>query len=72
LIHILQSLHCAVDIEHNYKCETYGLFSYGFVLSKFLIVINLSFNFWCYCFFSEKFREVFKEIFCTMNKKSYK
>ena len=65
IIHILQSLYC--EMELSYKCRTHGLFAYGYVLSKFLIVTNLSFNFWCYCVFSEKFREIMKEIFFIRN-----
>lgn len=63
IIHILQSMHChlEMEMEHSPKCYSSSLYSYGIIISKFLLKINLSFNFACYCLFSDKFREVLNE-----------
>lgn len=57
IIHILESLNTNRDFEKS------AWYNYGLIISKFLIIINLSFNFSCYCLFSEQFREVLYEIF---------
>jgi len=60
VLHIIQGLICT---EVETVCAS-ALYQYGVVVSKFLLVCNLTFNFACYCFFSAKFRQVLVEIFC--------
>lgn len=59
VLHIIQGLICT---EVETVCAS-ALYQYGVVISKFLLVCNLTFNFACYCFFSAKFRQVLVEIF---------
>jgi hypothetical protein len=59
VLHIIQGLICT---EVETVCAS-ALYQYGVVVSKFLLVCNLTFNFACYCFFSAKFRQVLVEIF---------
>lgn len=54
-------LHIITSMNTLDKNSTF--YQYGFAVSKFLLVTNLSFNFACYCLFSKKFRSVFKETF---------
>jgi hypothetical protein len=61
VLHVIQSMFCT---RSGSSCESSGLYQYSLVISKFLLVCNLSFNFACYCLFNEKFREVFAEKFC--------
>lgn len=66
ILHIIQSMVCSSNTD---RCSSSYLLNYCYVISKMLLIINLSFNFVCYCFFSPKFRLVLKEslpklIFC--------
>ena len=61
ILHIIQSMFCT---RPGSGCELSGMYNYAIVVSKFLLICNLSFNFACYCLFNEKFRDVFAEKFC--------
>lgn len=60
IIHIIQSMLCSIE---NKRCISSGLYQYSLAICKMLLIVNLSFNFACYCLFSEKFRQVLKETF---------
>jgi hypothetical protein len=66
VLHIIQGLICT---EAETVC-TSASYQYGVVVSKFLLVCNLTFNFACYCFFSAKFRQVMVEIFSVYQLKN--
>lgn len=65
ILHIIQSMYC-----NQLGCRTWAFYHYGMIISKFLLICNLSFNFACYCVFNEKFREVFYEKFCCSQDRS--
>jgi hypothetical protein len=65
VLNIIQSMFCT---RRGSNCALSGLYQYSMVISKFLLICNLSFNFACYCLFNEKFREVFAEKFCLRRK----
>ena len=69
ILHIIQSIYCSTE---KTRCINSGLYQYCYVIIKFLLIINLSFNFACYCLFSEKFREVLKEKFISNKKENPK
>lgn len=58
ILHIIQSMVCSSDSS---VCDSSVLYKYSLVISKFLLISNLSFNFICYCLFSKRFRLVLRE-----------
>lgn len=60
VLHIFQAMNSNNQSENHF--EQTAFYRYGLIFAKFLLIINLSFNFSCYCFFSEKFREVLQEL----------
>lgn len=62
IINIIQSMICSKNLH---KCQASSAYQYSLVISKFLLISNLSFNFICYCLFSKKFRKVLRETFPT-------
>lgn len=67
ILHIIQSMECS---NKSQKCQNTPFTLYSQILSKFLLIINLSFNFVFYCLFSEKYRTVLKEKLPSIFKKS--
>jgi hypothetical protein len=72
IIHILQSMSCTLQQQLSSNCIQHNLYKYGLIISKFLLKINLSFNFTCYCLFGDKFREVLQRIFMFNRQKVMK
>lgn len=50
-----------ISIDNKLNKSRY--FKYGIMISKVLMIVNLSFNFSIYCFFNEKFRQTLKDFF---------
>ena len=67
VMHILTAInHKDSNYDNEYDSNPYfssKFYNYGIVISKFLLFVNLSFNFSFYCFFSEQFRNVFWETY---------